>query len=154
MSSVIVSLRIAASPERVFAAFTQEISAWWRPMAVLALTPRGDGTLRFEPGPEGRLVADLPNGHVFEIGKILAWEPPRRLMFLWRQATFTPDQITTVEVVFEPVGAETRVTVTHSGWDAIPIDHVARHGFPISVLMRRQGEQWRDGLAGMAACMS
>jgi hypothetical protein len=37
--------------------------------------------------------------------------------------------MTHVEVLFEPVGEETRITVTHTGWDSVPQDHVARHTF-------------------------
>src|SRR5262249_1316271 len=43
-------------------AFTEEIGEWWRPNPLFALTPRGDGHLRFEPGQGGRLVATLANG--------------------------------------------------------------------------------------------
>ena len=88
------------------------------------------GVLSFEPGEGGRLIETRASGKVFEIGKIRAWEPPHRLVFGWRQATFAPGQDTEVEVRFEPVGEETRVTVEHLGWDSVPAAHVARHGFP------------------------
>lgn len=143
MSAVIVSLRVKASPHEAFDVFTQEIGAWWRPNGLFQLTPRGDGELRFEPGEGGRLVTTLPNGKEFEIGRITAWWPGERLAFTWRQATFAPEQLTHVEVRFEPVGDETRVTVEHRGWDAIPQEHVARHGFPLGVFQMRQAEHWR-----------
>jgi len=150
MSAVIVSLRVAATPQRAFEVFTQEIAAWWRPNGLFQLTPRGDGELRFEGGEGGRLVTKLPSGKEFEIGRINAWLPGERLAFSWRQATFTPHQITHVEVRFEPVGDETRVTIEHRGWDAIPQDHVARHGFPLSVFQLRQAEHWRALLNALA----
>lgn len=143
MSAVIVSLRVKATPQEAFDVFTQEIGAWWRPNTLFQLTPRGDGQLRFEPGEQGRLVSTLPNGREFEIGRITAWRPGETLAFTWRQATFAADQVTHVEVRFEPVGEETRVTVEHRGWDAIPQDHAARHGFPLSVFQMRQAEHWR-----------
>jgi activator of HSP90 ATPase len=86
---------------------------------------------------------------VFEIGRITVWEPGVRLAFGWRQASFTADQHTEVEVRFEPVGAETRVTVEHRGWDSVPADHVARHRFPDAVFLRRHGEWWSDLLAAL-----
>jgi len=153
VSAVIVSLRVNATPLAAFEVFTQEIGAWWRPNGLFQLTPRGDGVLRFEPGEGGRLVTDLPNGKTFEIGRITAWAPGERLAFSWRQATFTPEQVTHVEVRFEAVGEETRVTVEHRGWDAIPQEHVARHGFPLSVFQMRQAEHWRALLAEMAATL-
>jgi hypothetical protein len=47
------------------------------------------------------------------------------------------------------VGDETRVTVEHRGWDAIPQEHAARHGFPLGVFQMRLAEQWRALLASM-----
>jgi uncharacterized protein YndB with AHSA1/START domain len=149
VSAVIVSLRVAVSPQRAFEAFTQDIGLWWRPNGLFELTPRGDGVLRFEPGPEGRLVTELPNGKVFEIGRITDWSPPHTLAFTWRQATFTPEQLTTVTIRFEPVGEETRITVEHRGWDTIPQEHVARHGFPIAATQMRLAEHWRENLRAL-----
>jgi hypothetical protein len=142
-----VALRVKASPERAFEAFTREIGAWWRPNPLFAFTPRDPGVLAFEPGAEGRLIQTLPNGRVFEIGRVRAWEPPKRRVFGWRQAAFAPDQDTEVEVRFEPVGDETRVTVEHLGWDSVPAAHVARHGFANAVFLTRHGEWWRMLLA-------
>jgi len=82
---------------------------------------------------------------------VQAWEPPGRLVFGWRQATFSPDQDTEVQVMFEAVGEETRVTVTHVGWDSVPVGHVARHGFPDAVFLRRHGEWWQVLLSALAA---
>lgn len=151
MSAVVVSLRVQATPQEAFDVFTQEIGAWWKPCGLFQLTPRGDGVLRFEPGEGGRLVSALPNGKLFEIGRITAWRPGEMLAFTWRQATFTPEQCTLVEVRFEPVGQETRITVEHRGWDTIPQAHVARHGFPLGVFQMRQAEHWRALLAAAGA---
>jgi hypothetical protein len=54
-------------------------------------------------------------------------------------------------VRFEAVGDQTRVTVEHRGWDAIPQDHVARHGFELMLFQRRQAEHWRGLLASFDA---
>jgi uncharacterized protein YndB with AHSA1/START domain len=154
MSAAIVSLRVAVSPQRAFDAFTQDIGLWWRPNGLFQITPRGDGVLRFEPGPKGRLVTELPNGNVFEIGRITDWSPPHALAFTWRQATFAPDQVTTVAIRFEPVGAETRITVEHRGWETIPQEHAARHGFPIAATQMRLAEHWRENLRALGQGMA
>lgn len=145
-SKVYVALRVKASPERAFAAFVGEIGAWWKPNALFQTTPRAPGRLAFEPGAGGRLTETLANGKVFEIGKILAWEPPTRLVFAWRQANFPPDLHTEVEVCFEAVGDETRVSVEHRGFDQVP-EGAARHGFPNEALLMRLAEWWQGLLA-------
>ncbi|MFI4975431.1 MAG: SRPBCC domain-containing protein [Caulobacterales bacterium] len=146
-SRVLVALRVRATPQRAFEAFTAEIGAWWRPNGLFAFTPRDPGVIAFEPGPDGRLTETLASGMVFEIGKVRAWEPPSRLVFGWRQASFAPDQDTEVEVRFDQVGEETRITVQHFGWDSVPQQHVARHGFPSAVFLQRHAEWWQALLA-------
>jgi len=146
-SRVLVALRVKATPERAWGAFVGDIGSWWRANPLFAFTPRDPGVLAFEPGEGGRLIETLASGKVFEIGRIRAWEPPRRLVFGWRQATFAPDQDTEVEVRFETVGEETRVTVEHTGWDSVPAAHVARHGFPNQLFLTRHAEWWQALLA-------
>jgi uncharacterized protein YndB with AHSA1/START domain len=153
-SKVLVALRVKATPARAFEAFTAEIASWWRYDGMFKFTPRSPGVVSFEPGPNGRLIETLPNGKVFEIGKIRVWEPPTRLVVGWRQATFAPDQDTEVEVRFEPVGAETRVSVEHRGWDSVPREHVAKHRFPDEIFLMRHGEYWRALLSNLAGRLS
>ena len=148
MSAVIVSLRVPASPEDAFDVFTGEIGAWWRPNMLFRITPRGDGTLSFQD--RERLVATLPNGKVFEIGRVHVWRRGERLAFSWRQAGFTGDMLTEVDIRFDRVGEETRVTVEHRGWDSVPQDHVARHGFPLQYTQMHLATHWRSLLAGFA----
>jgi len=152
-SRIVVSLRVKASPERAFAVFTGDIGAWWKPNRMFALTPRSPGVLAFEGEEGGRLVERLEGGKVYEVGRIEIWRPGEQLAFGWRQASFAPGQMTRVEVAFEPVGAETRITVTHSGWDSVPADHVAKHGFPEMVFMRRHGEWWGRLLDSLEAAL-
>jgi uncharacterized protein YndB with AHSA1/START domain len=143
-SKVLVSLRVAADARRAFDVFVGEIGSWWRPNALFHFTPRSPGQLAFEPGLGGAFTETLANGKVFEIGRITAWEPGARLAFTWRQANFGPAQSTEVDVRFEPLGAQTRVTVEHSGWETVPQSHVARHTMPDAVFLRRHGEWWQD----------
>lgn len=148
-SKVYVALRVKAAPSRAFAAFVGEIGAWWRPNMLFQTTPRAPGRLAFEPGEGGRLTETLASGKVFEIGRIRIWAPPERLVFSWRQANFPPDLETEVEVRFEAVGVETRISVEHRGFDQVPKDSVARHGFPDQALGLRLAEWWRDLLVSL-----
>jgi uncharacterized protein YndB with AHSA1/START domain len=152
-SKVYVALRVKATPQRAFEAFVGEIGAWWRPNMLFQTTPR-PGVLSFEPpdasGQGGRLIETRAGGKVFEIGRILVWEPPGRLVFSWRQANFPPDLTTEVDVGFEAVGEETRVSIEHRRFDQVPAG-AARHGFPDQVLLIRLAEFWRAQLAAVGA---
>jgi uncharacterized protein YndB with AHSA1/START domain len=150
-SRVFVALRVPADPARAFEAFTREIASWWQPDGLFRITPDGDGELAFEPGVGGRLVTRLPDGEIFEIGRVSVWEPGQRLVFAWRQASFSPGQSTEVEVLFEPVGGETRVSIEHRAWDTIPQRHAARHGFPEHTTLQRVADWWRTSLGTLRA---
>jgi len=142
-SKILVSIRVAATPERAFEAFTSEIGEWWRPNSLFRFTRNSPTVMSFEPGLGGRLAETSSDGGVFEVGRITVWEPGMRLAFTWRHQSFSADQITEVEVRFEGVGNETRVTVEHCGWDTVPAEHDARHGFPDVIFLQRHGEWWQ-----------
>lgn len=150
-SRVLVSLRVAAQPDRAFEVFTTEIGVWWQHNPLFRTSAHGPGKIAMETAPGGRLTETAPDGHVFEIGRITVWEPGNKLAFSWRHDNFPPDQATHVEVTFEPVGDETRITVEHVGWDSIPIDHAARHSFPDAVFLKHLGGWWRSLLEGLRA---
>lgn len=150
-SRVLVASRVAATPERAFEAFTAEIGRWWRPNRLFEFSVGRVGTLAFVPGPDGRLVERYDDGTEFVIGDVLRWDPPHGLVVTWRQAGFRDDQHTELHVSFDDLGdGQTRVTVEHFGWDGIPDEHVARHGFPLAVFQQRFAEWWRALLSELA----
>ena len=148
-SKVLVALRVPVDPLVAFDVFTREIGSWWQSNGLFAVTAEGDGTLTFEPRAGGRLWTTLASGAQFEIGRIAAWEPGARLVFSWRQASFAPEQSTEVEVRFEAVGEETRISVEHRAWDSIPRGHVARHGFPEHSTLQHVANWWRVSLQAL-----
>ena len=146
-SKVFLALRMPADPMRTFEAFTQEIALWWQPSGLFRVdATKGDGKLAFEPGDGGRLYTTFDDGSTFEIGRVSVWEPGKRLVFAWRQANFSADQSTEVEVTFEAVEDETRVSIEHRAWDTIPRRHAARHGFPEHAALQRAADWWRASL--------
>ena len=78
--------------------------------------------MRFE---DGRFIEAYEGGETFEHGRVIAWNPPGRLVFEMRGRNFHPGETTEVEVRFETVERGTRVTVEHRGWDGLPGDHPA-----------------------------
>ncbi len=153
-SKVFLSLRVPADPMRAFEVFTQEIASWWQPSALFKVGTSCDGRLAFEPGVGGRLFTTFEDGSTFEIGRVSVWEPGRRLVFAWRQANFPPEQSTEVEVGFEPVGDETRVSIEHRAWDTIPRHHAARHGFAEDATLRHAANWWRSSLQALQALLA
>lgn len=146
-----VTVGVAVPPAQAFRIFTEEIELWWR-RGPRFRHSRGDaGLIALEPHVGGRVFESFTVGgkpHVVEIGRIRVWEPPQRLLFDWQVAQGTPLERTEVEVLFEPAGDNaTRVTVTHSGWAAVRVDHPARHGRVGPAFSRELGLWWGDLLS-------
>ena len=144
---VTVSVQLSVSAEAAFHAFTDEIDRWWRRGLPYRVSGNKRGILRLDPWIDGRLYETIETEtgtEVAESGRITAWEPPRRLAFEWRAINFEPDDTTTVEVTFEPRGAGTLVTLRHSGWSAIRLDHPVRHSQPVPEFIRGMGMWWGD----------
>jgi uncharacterized protein YndB with AHSA1/START domain len=107
---LIVRRTIAASPQRLFDAWTQplELRRWWGPEGVVCTAAEVD----LRVGGGYRIANQFPDGTTEWIsGEFLSIEPPRELVFSWRLgAAETAERVT---VRFEPHGAQTEVIVTH-----------------------------------------
>jgi uncharacterized protein YndB with AHSA1/START domain len=147
-----VSVFVDVEPADAFAVFTQETDLWWRRGLKYRLAGRRPGVLCFEPGVGGRLFESFEaesGTQVYETGRITIWEPPRRLVVKWRNANFASNESTELEVLFEPSGDGTRVTVQHRGWAALRPDHPARHGLEGAAFSRMMGFWWSDLMTSM-----
>ena len=132
--------------------FTEEIDRWWRRGSKFRHAGARRGLLRIEPEMGGRLFesVDGEDGpHVFEVGRVRIWDPPRRLAFSWRNVNFAPDERTEVEIEFLPSAAGTLVTVTHHGLSALRPDHPARHGLQGAAFSRMIGLWWGEQMTSL-----
>lgn len=109
------SVRVNASTERAFAAFTQSFDRWWPRTKHIGAAAVQEFVL--EPFVGGRWYERRVDGSECQWGEVLAWEPPSRLVLAWRlTAKFVHDPalLTTVEVRFVSEGADaTRVELEH-----------------------------------------
>ncbi len=140
-----VTVFVAVPQKLAFEVFTREIDLWWKRGPKFRHSGKQVGKLTFEEGVGGRLFEAFTVGReerLIEVGRVVGWEPPERLCFEWRNATFAPVEHTQVEVLFEAAGDGTRVTVTHRGWAAIRPDHPARHGQPVPAFIAELGTWW------------
>jgi uncharacterized protein YndB with AHSA1/START domain len=109
------SVRVAAPPERAFEVFTAGMGRWWpRTHSIGKSKP---DTFVIEPRQGGRWFERGVDGAECEIGQVLVWEPPKRLVLNWQltaEFRFDPGLVTEVEVRFIPDGpGATRVELEH-----------------------------------------
>ncbi len=108
------SIRVKASPQHAFEVFTQQMGRWWLPDHHIAPRPFVDVVL--EPNAGGRWFERDRAGAECEWGKVLAWEPPDRVLLAWQlneEWKYDPDFVTELEIRFVADGDGTRVELEH-----------------------------------------
>jgi uncharacterized protein YndB with AHSA1/START domain len=112
------SVTVGAPPERAFRLFTAGMGRWWRHDYHIGASAMRD--LVVEPRVGGRWYEVGEDGAETNWGKVLAWEPPRRVVLAqqinghWQ---YDPTFATEVEVRFLAEGAGTRVELEHRNLD-------------------------------------
>jgi uncharacterized protein YndB with AHSA1/START domain len=115
---------VPGPPERAFVAFAEGFPRWWP--REYTWSQESLDRIAIEPRVGGRCFERGPHGFECDWGRVLAWEPPHRLVFSWqigpdRAPVPNPAKAGEVEVRFLAEGGSvTRVELEHRG--------LARHG--------------------------
>lgn len=114
IAPIVRTVIVKAPPDRAFAVFTGSIAKWWPVGQTIGAQPHVDIVL--EPRSGGRWFERSADGVETNWGRVLAWEPPSRLLLAWQigagfkyDATFE----TEVELTFVPTDEGTLVTLEH-----------------------------------------
>jgi uncharacterized protein YndB with AHSA1/START domain len=108
------SIHVDAPPERAFRVFTAGMGRWWKPEHHIAPTPFAD--IVIEPRAGGRWFERDKDGTECEWGKVIAWDPPRRVVLAWQlDANWQYDAnfVTELEIRFAAESGGTRVDLEH-----------------------------------------
>jgi uncharacterized protein YndB with AHSA1/START domain len=115
IAPVVKTISVAVPPARAFEVFTRHMGGWWKPGMTVAAEPHVD--IVIEPRPGGRWFERDAAGVETQWGRVLAWEPPHRLLLAWQldaHFKYDPDFEVELEIGFAPEGdGGTRVTLEH-----------------------------------------
>jgi uncharacterized protein YndB with AHSA1/START domain len=112
-----IAFDVACPAGHAFTIWTARTSAWW-PASHSVSTESGLAVV-FEPRVGGRIYERTPSGVEHDWGRILTWEPPRRIVYRWHLRSDAADA-TEVEITFTPEAPDrTRVQIEHRGWDRL-----------------------------------
>jgi uncharacterized protein YndB with AHSA1/START domain len=144
MMTIRKQLTVEAPVERAFRVFTANMGAWWPKEHHIGKAALKDCLI--EPKVNGRWYELDEDGNTCEWGKVLAWEPPRRLVLAWQlnaEFKYDPDLITEVEVSFTALGPKrTQVDFEHRDLE--------RFGAAAEPLSKQMGEGWGQILQSFA----
>ena len=79
---VIKQIVVETSQERAFQVFTDGIDRWWPREHHIGKSPLKRAVI--EPQQGGRWYAICEDGTECDTGKVLAWDPPRRVLLAWQ----------------------------------------------------------------------
>jgi uncharacterized protein YndB with AHSA1/START domain len=109
------SVTVRASPHKAFEVFVNDMGDWWTKEH--SLTESGQKTVIVEARAGGRWYEVGNAGEERDWGRVIACDPPHRILFAWQlnaDFDFDPTFHTEVEVMFEAIGEEeTTVTLVH-----------------------------------------
>jgi uncharacterized protein YndB with AHSA1/START domain len=148
-AAVRTSIVVDATPERAFTVFTAEMGTWWPPEHHLLEADLSETV--FEPRVGGRIYDKGVDGSECTWARVLAYEPPDRVVFSWDIGldwTIETDHARTseVELRFVPDGPDrTRVELEHR--------HLERHGEGWEAMRDAVGspDGWGVGMRRFAA---
>ena len=106
---------VAASLERAFQTFTEQMSTWW-PLATHHIGKSAAATVVIEPFVGGRWFERGVDGSECEWGRVLTWDPPRQVVLTWEISSdwrHDPSIQTELEVRFSHEGTSTLVDLEH-----------------------------------------
>jgi uncharacterized protein YndB with AHSA1/START domain len=117
------SVTVNVPVDHAFRVFTERFDTWWPASHHIAPNPFAAAII--EPHEGGRWYERDAEGNECEWGRVLAWEPPARVVLSWTlspefRVDPDPAHASEVEVRFTPEGPGTVVVLEHR--------HIDRHG--------------------------
>ena len=115
------SVLVPLEPASAFELFTERFGDWWpKDSHHILEDTAADAVL--EPREGGRWYERSQSGEECDWGRVLALDPPRRILLAWQltpEWKFDPDpaKATEVEVLFSAEEDGTRVTLEHRGFE-------------------------------------
>ncbi len=121
MEAVTHSVLVPLDPDAAFELFTDRFADWW-PKDSHHISEADAADVVLEPREGGRWFERAEDGSECEWGYVMQIERPDRILFAWQltpEWKFDPDpaRATEVEVTFIAEEDQTRVTLTHSGFE-------------------------------------
>ncbi len=115
---------VARTPEEAFRVFTERMGEWW-PLETHHIGEQPAQTAVIEPYAGGRWFERAADGTECDWGRVIAWEPPDRIVLGWHLGPdwkYDPDEATATEVEIRFTAerpGRTRVELEHRGFERL-----------------------------------
>jgi uncharacterized protein YndB with AHSA1/START domain len=125
-------ITVSVPVERAFSVFTESFNTWWPPQHHIGQADMAEAVL--EPYEGGRWYERGVDGSECDWGRVLAWEPPHRLVVTWQinghwQYDPDPGHASEIEIRFTADGpGQTAVELEHRHLDRLVDGQALRRG--------------------------
>lgn len=119
------SVEVNTTAEHAFRVFTGDMHRWW---PASCDPSEGRNAVILEPGVGGRWFERSTKGTERQMGRVLIWEPPHRVVLAYQvrlDRTFDPNLETEVEITFTP---------TASGKILVQVEHRKLENFGLQAV--------------------
>ena len=128
-----VTARVRRGIEDAFDLFTRDMGRWW-PLDRASFGGDRAYEIHFEPFVGGRFYERYTDGEEHTGGRVLRWDPPRRIAYTWQHNDWAEPTEVEVRFIAEAPGL-TRVEVEHRNWDrlgplAVQMRDMYENGWP------------------------
>jgi len=115
MSSIRSEVVVEAPADRAFRVFTEKMETWWPASHHIGKVPFK--TIVLDRRANGRWAEIGDDGSECDWGRVLVWDPPKRVVLGWQLTAewqYDANFVTEVEINFTPMDAgKTRVELEH-----------------------------------------
>lgn len=111
---IVLEFEVSAPIDHAFATWTERCALWWPRSHSMSQAEGFD--VVFEPFVGGRVYERGPDGEEHDWGKIIEWDPPRRLEYWWH-IFLDREKATMVSVTFTSGLSGTMVRLENSGFE-------------------------------------
>ena len=112
---IVKTVTVKTTPDKAFDVFTGQTGLWWRKGTTMGKHPHR--AIVIEPKVDGRWFERDADGKEIQWGKVLVWEPAKRLTLAWQINTnfqYDPNLISELEITFDKTKeGETLVKLEH-----------------------------------------
>jgi uncharacterized protein YndB with AHSA1/START domain len=146
LDDLIATTTVPLELDAAFDLFTAGFGTWW-PREFSWSGPELLEEIGMQERDGGFVYEQGPGGFHLDFGQILAWTPPRRVLFTWQ---IGPDRVpvpdrgkaSEVDATFGAVDEGTLITVTHGKWE--------RHGEGAEAYREQFADVWPYALGNLA----
>jgi uncharacterized protein YndB with AHSA1/START domain len=117
MDAVREEVRVDLSAAEAFGLFTAGIGEWWPLEEGYSFGGKRAREIHLEARLGGRLYERFVDDDELDIGRVIACDPPHRIVFTWKSPRWPGE--TEVEVTFTPEDGRTCVSVEHRGFERL-----------------------------------